>query len=87
MDDVKLKEIVQRSEQKARKVINSNFKGQVNEEYYIELREFAVEIAFFACHIGTKHFKFDKQMLIEYISEGIGLWFETIDEQIGEQNG
>lgn len=82
----KLKELVKNAEEKSRKIISDNFSGQVTANNFIELQEVAVEIAFFACHIGKKHFKFDKQRLIDYMTDGINLRFEALEEEQGEKN-
>lgn len=80
----KLKEIVKNAEEKSRKIISENFSGQVTANNFVELQEVAVEIAFFACYMGKKHFKFDKQRLIDYITEGINLRFETMESNENE---
>lgn len=82
-----LKVLVKGAEELARRIINRNFKGQVTSDNFIQLQEVAVEIAFFACHIGVKHFKFDKQRLINYLTEGINLRFQVLEEEQGEENG
>lgn len=80
----KLKEIVHSAELKSQEIIKKYFSGKVTANNYVELQEVAVEMAFFSCYMGQKHFKFDKQRLIYYITEGINLRFETLESDENE---